>query len=87
MHVAVEDSHNQINYHLISSSHYNDNRSSSNDNEYSYGAINDNNNDESVASFFFADSSFSSDGFDNANQFLNNYKEAQQQQRFQQLWS
>ena len=53
MHVAVEDSHNQIDHHPLRSSHYNNNGSSSNDNEYSYGAINDNNDDESVASNFF----------------------------------
>ncbi len=75
MHVAVEDSHNQIDHHPLRSSHYNDNGSLSNDNEYSYGAINDNKDDESVASNFFSvDSSGSSDDFDNANRFLNDYK-------------
>ncbi len=52
MQVAVEDSHNKINHHPLRPSHYNDNGSSSNHNEYSYGAINDNSNDESVASNF-----------------------------------
>jgi hypothetical protein len=81
MHVAVEDSHNQIDHHPLRSSHYNDNGSSSNDSEYSYGAINDNNDDESVASNYFSvDSSGSSDDFDNANWFLIDYEEAQQQQ-------
>ncbi len=81
MHLAVEDSHHKIDHHPLRSSHYVDNASSLNDHEYSYGAINDNNDVISVDSnFFSADSSFSSDDFDNADWFLNDYKEAQQQQ-------
>ncbi len=53
MHLAVEDSHHQIDHHPLRSSHYVDNASSLNDDEYSYGAINDNNDDESVDSIFF----------------------------------
>jgi hypothetical protein len=51
-----------------------------NDNEYSYGAIDDSNDDDNVDSnFSSANSSISLDVFDNANQFLNDYEEAQQQ--------
>ncbi len=81
MHLAVEDSHHNIDHHPLQSSHYVDNASLLNNDEYSYGAINDNNDVISVDSkFVSADSSVSSDDFDNADRFLNNYKEAQQQQ-------
>jgi hypothetical protein len=78
--LVVEDSqHKQIDQHPLRSSHYvND--------EYSNGAFNDNidddndDNNNSVCSQFFSDSSISSDDFNNGNQFLNDYKEAQHQQ-------
>ena len=67
MHLAVEDSHHKIDHHLLRSSHYLNNGSLLNDDEYSYGAINYNNNVMSVDSnSFLADLSFSSDDFDNA---------------------
>ncbi len=80
MHLAVDDSHHQSDHHPLQSSHYIDNASSLNQDGYSDGAINDYNDDDSLASIFSADSSMTSDDFDNADRFVNNYEEAQQQQ-------
>ena len=78
--IYVDDSHRQIDHHPLRSSHYIDSALLLNQDGYSDGAINDYNDDNSLASIFSADSSMTSDDFDNADQFVNDYEEAQQQQ-------
>jgi hypothetical protein len=53
MHLVVDDSHRQIDHHSLRSSHYTENALSLNQDGYSDGAINDYNDDDSLASIFF----------------------------------
>ena len=78
----AEDSHYQIDYHQLRSCHFiTNNALSLNNNEYSNLTENHENNDDIVGSNLFSDnSSILSDNFDDGNQFIHSYEEAQQQQ-------
>ncbi len=80
-HFAKDDTHCQIDHHLLRSSHYTDNVTAFNDERYSERDNNDYKDDPSdIDDLFPAESRVCSDDYDNVDRFLNDYKEAQGQQ-------
>ena len=81
IHLATDNTHHQIEHHLLRSSNYFGNPSSFNDD----GILECNNNDydddnSDIDDFFPAESCVCLDDYNNVDQFLNNYKEVQGQQ-------